>query len=543
MALSEEAGIERWSPGQFATELSLSDYLRIIRKRRWVALGVFALIVATAIAVTMLQERVYEAESTVLVRTQATTSLFALDGALPVTRSVAGETAFINSTVFQDAAKAASPVGATVRIRDTDADVFTLQAASTIDLVARSNNPGDAAAAANAWAETYLNLRHETVLAELEGTAAAIDDTVEGLRERRDELLAPTQVLDEALAIADDPVEIARLGAERLVLVELARTELQALDTQLSNLQTNLSSLRVQQDLLTSPELSARIDSPAVVPSGATEPNVLRNLSLALVAGLILALGAVFSVETLDSTVTDTEELSELVPLPHLATIPRLQKRGVTLGLDDAYQRAISGIALAEATTDRFSTILVTSPNAGEGKSSTAVSLARLAAAGGTRTLLIEADLYRPTASDMLGISNRVGLADCLEGSRTLDDVIFSSSDTANLDVLPSGRVDASRAIELLRSHEFSATLEKLWSRYDQIFIDSPPLLAVVDPVEIAVHCDAAILVVGAGKSRPQEITEALRTLRSSRVNIIGTILVGADSDSRSVYSYSYAGR
>ena len=523
--------------GQTA-ELSLTDYLGIFRKRRWMLLGVFGLVVAGALIFTLLQERVYEAQSTVLVRTNQTSSLFPLDGALPVSRSVNGEITFINSALFRNAAIAASPSGTRVSVSEDDASAQD----GTIELVARANDPADAAAAANAWAEVYVSLRHDTALEELASTSGAIDDTIMGLIDRREEVLAPTRVLDEALAVTDDPVEIARLGAERLLLVELASTELRALDNQLSNLQANLSSLEVQQDLLTSPEISARVDTPAIAPGGPIEPSVTRNLGLAVVAGLILAFGAALLAEALDPTVSNTEELSELIPLPHLATIPRLKKQGVTLGLDDAHQRALSGIALAEATSERFEVILVTSSNAGEGKSSTTVNLARLSAAGGARTLIIGADLHRPTMSEKLGVSNRVGLADVLMGRRPIDDVIFESPDVEALDLMPAGRADAGMVIELLRSHEFPTLLQKLSSRYDQIFIDSPPLLAVVDPVEIALHCDAAILVVGAGKTRPQEITEAVRTLRTSRVNIVGTILVGGDADTRSVYSYTYAG-
>ena len=137
----------------------------------------------------------------------------------------------------------------------------------------------------------------------------------------------------------------------------------------------------------------------------------------------------------------------------------------------------------------------------------------------------------------------RFGLSDHLDGSRSIDEVIFETAEDENLDVLPSGRAEAGEVIDLLRSQSFSILLRKVAKRYDRIFIDSAPILAVADTVEVAVHCDAALLVVRAGETRGRELTEAIRVLRSSRVETLGTVLVGATSELSDVYSYGYSGR
>ncbi len=531
-----------WTGGSGQTELELTDYLAIFAKRKWIVIGVLALVLAAGVAATVVQESVYRSSATVLVRTRETANLFPLDGALPVTRSVAGELAFLNSAPFQDAATSASPAGTSVAIISDEANEDVGQR-STIRFQASAPTAASAAAAANAWADTYVQLRHDSARTELEGSITALEGTVAGLLERRDVVLEPTRALDDAINATQDPVEIARLGTERLLLVELASTELNALDTQISGLQRTLSELRVQSDLLTDPEISARVNAPAAAPSRPAEPNIVRNLLLAAVSGLILAVGAALLAETLDATIKGTDEIGEATGLPNLASIPRLRKRGVTLGVDDAHQRILSAVSLAEVGRGNLRTILVTSANAGEGKSSTAVQLARLSAAGGTRTLLIEGDLYRPTASARLGIANRIGLSDHLDGSRSIDEVIFETAEDENLDVLPSGRAEAGDVIDLLRSPSFAILLRKVAKRYDRIFIDSAPVLAVADTVEVAVHCDAALLVVRAGETKGRELTEAMRLLRSSRVDALGTVLVGATSELSDVYSYGYSGR
>lgn len=531
-----------WTGAAATSELELADYLAIFAKRKWIIVGVLALVLAAGVTATVLQDAVYRTNATVLVRTRETANLFPLDGALPVTRSVAGELAYVNGTPFQNAATEASPEGTTVTVLSDEANE-DVGLRSTIRFQGEAGTAAGAADAANAWAVTYVELRHAAVLAEMSGSIAALERTVDGLLVRRDEVLAPTRSLDDAINATQDPVEIARLGAERLLLLELASTELNALDAQISGLQSTLSGLRVQQDLLTAPEISARVNAPATPPARPSEPNIVRNILLALASGLILAVGAALLAETLDSSITTADEVGEASGLPNLASIPQLRKRGVTLGLDDAHQRVLSGISLAEVGSGQLRTILITSANAGEGKSSTAVELARLSAAGGTRTLLIEGDLYRPTASTRLGIANRIGLSDHLEGTRSIDEVIFETSEHENLDVLPSGRAEAAQVIDLLRSQSLQILLRKVGKRYDRVFIDSAPLLAVADTVELAVHCDGALLVVGAGRSRGREVAEAMRVLRSSRIETLGTVLVGASTEPGDVYTHGYSGR
>jgi capsular exopolysaccharide synthesis family protein len=528
--------------GGLQAELELRDYLQIFGRRKWAFLACFALVIAAAVAATVLQDASYRSTATVLVRTRETASLFALDGALDVTRSVAGEQAFLNGNAFQSAATAASPPETTVTIIADEASEDAGNRNSILFRATAGNGP-DAAAAANAWAQTYLDLRHEFELSELAGSLAAIDTSVAGLLERRDIVLAPTTALDEVIASSTDPVEIARLGTERLLLVELARTELDALDLQIARLQGTRSQLQVQQDLLSGPTISARMNATADVPARPFEPNVARNLLLGGVAGLILAAGLVLLLETLDGRLATADDIGAAIPVDHLASIPKIRSRGVTHGVDEAYQRVLSGLSLAEIGNGPLRRVLVTSANEGEGKTTTSLRLASLSAFGGTRTLLIEADLYRPMATIRLDISNRQGLSDYLEGTLSLDEVIFGTLVDDNLDVIPSGHVQAENVIDLLRSPAMGVLMEKVSSMYDRVIIDSAPILSVADTVELAVHCDTAVMVVGAGKTSAKELSEAHRILRSSRIDTLGTVLVGASTEGNDVYSHGYATR
>lgn len=531
------AADQTWEPK--LADVGLAGYLEIVRRRRWsIAVVLVGVMTAVVVFTLFLQERTYRSTAEVLVRTEETSSLFPLDGAVDSTRSIDGERAFLASLAFTEHATSQSPTDSDVEVI-TD-DTGRGDASSIMVFEATASTAEEAAAAANAWAAAYITLRFELEMVELTDSIVAMQGSIDDLADRRAIHLQPLIDADSAISRSTDPLEIARLGAERLLLVDKLAPELDALDAQLLNLNTNLETMRVRQDLVRSPDFLARVDLPAEAPDGPFSPSITRNLGLGVVSALMLSAGFVLVLESLDARVRSVDDVRAVTGLRYLASVPKLKRRGTTPGLDQAYQRVVSAFGLAEAERGATQVVLVASAQPDEGKSSTAIALARLVATGGSRTLLIDADLHRPTAGQRLKVANRIGLSDFLAGDRSVDDVVFQAPSIPRLDIIPSGRPEAHHAIDLLRTPQFGVLIEKLRDTYDRIVIDSPPLLTVVDPVEIALHVDCSVLVIRSGRTRADELAEAVRILESSGAPILGTVLVAPPGEITSAYEYLY---
>lgn len=516
------------SPSQ--TELLLSDYLALLwRRRRTVGLTMLLVLAAATIA-TFLQPRNYEASSAVLIRTETTANLFPLDNVLSVTRSLAGEQTFLSSHEFQDLAAEQSPVGAEVTVSHGN-NVDGGDADSILVFTASASSSTAAADAANTWAKTYVSQRHRFEIDELVASSAALRTSIQRLEQDRNVATEPLTNVDEALAAGTSPLEIAQLNAERLLILELIESEVGALDTQIARLNEDLADIEVTLELLVSPEQSARVSEPAAAPATPASPNITRNVLLGLVSSIIFGVGAALLRESLDTSARTASTIRNSTGLIQLASIPLRSRRSGLAAARQAHQRVLSKLNLADSMGESTQVLMITSCLAGEGKTTTATTLARLSARGGYATLLIEADLHRPEASQELEVANRIGLADYLSDELTLDEITFTSPLSSELDVIPAGLVDSERALDLLRRPAFSALVEKARGRYDRVIIDTPPLLAVIDSLEVAVHCDSAILIVRSGAVTPDELNESCELLHSSRVPVLGTVTIGISPD------------
>jgi len=171
-------------------------------------------------------------------------------------------------------------------------------------------------------------------------------------------------------------------------------------------------------------------------------------------------------------------------------------------------------------------TVLVTSPQPGEGKSTTAANLAVALAGTGRRTVLVDADLRRPSLHRKLGVARRPGLADMLF-EPTPEPVTMGTS-VEGLDVITGGRPVATPS-ELLASHAFAALVSSLRERYDMVVIDAPPVLAATDAALLSALADATVLVVAAGRTRQPELSHACEVLEDVGAHVVGVVLNGAD--------------
>jgi len=193
------------------------------------------------------------------------------------------------------------------------------------------------------------------------------------------------------------------------------------------------------------------------------------------------------------------------------------------------------------ALLERFSgvgnkAILITSASAGAGKTSVALELAKSLAHLGKKTLLVEADLRRPTLGGRLNLAPGAGLAALLSGAAKHRQVIVHSS-VPRLDIIPAGEMDEEFDPELLANGVFSACLTRWKQAYDFVLVDSPPILPVADARIIAGEVDGTIMVSRASHCRRTDVIQACADVTAAGGPLLGTVLVGVQQ--RSGYGYS----
>ncbi len=195
------------------------------------------------------------------------------------------------------------------------------------------------------------------------------------------------------------------------------------------------------------------------------------------------------------------------------------------------------------AKENNAKTILVTSPSAGDGKSTTATNLAIVFAQAGYKTVLLDADLRRPRCHVYLGESKAPGLKDMVAGSADYHSLIKPCKDYNNLSLIASGG-HPSNPTEFLESVQFKKLLTDLKNDFDFIVVDSPPVLPVADATALATMCDMVFLVLKIRRGVELASTKATEILRMVDGNVLGVIVNGVER--RSYYSdygkYGYSG-
>ncbi|HWC23438.1 MAG TPA: polysaccharide biosynthesis tyrosine autokinase [Flexivirga sp.] len=291
--------------------------------------------------------------------------------------------------------------------------------------------------------------------------------------------------------------------------------------------------------------------SPATTPDAPSSPDVKRNVILALLTGLLLGIGVTLIRNTVDTKVRDEADLHAAAKAPLLAELPvekQLASDGVLRDWSvasshhhylEAIRRLRTGLMFVDVTTSGH-TFVVTSAAPGEGKTTTTANLARALAESGSRTLLIDGDLRRPTVAKMLGLEGSVGLTTVLLGGADVQDAIQPFGNT-ELDVLTAGEIPPNPS-ELIGSERMAGLMATLQDRYDFVLIDSPPVLPVVDAMLLNKLASGLVLVVAAGRTRKRDLHQAAKFFQNSEVEISGFVLnlSGRRRSGPSYYRYSY---
>lgn len=182
-----------------------------------------------------------------------------------------------------------------------------------------------------------------------------------------------------------------------------------------------------------------------------------------------------------------------------------------------------------------YKSILITSSDPAEGKSTTAGNLALAYSQGESKVLLIDCDLRRPSLHKKFRVSNLIGLSDVLLGKAKLDEIMYKHNE--NLHVLTSGKVPPNPA-EMLGSKSMKEFIEKVKGIYDCVILDAPPILAVTDAQILSTKVDGTVIVVRADKTKKEAVNGAIQLLKKVNANVIGTVLNDVDNSNNKYYYY-----
>lgn len=511
----------------------LKEYLAVLRARKWTIILVTALVVGSALFFSYRQTPLYEGSARLLVK------------ALPADSSRVIQL-MQGPNLETEAEIVRSESVATLVIEDLELDVrpeeliaeLEVEPAAELSQVLQisytSPIPETARDVPNSFAANYIAHKRNQAR---EAQEVGLESIEKGINSVQDRLAAVTERISSLESEGEE------------ALAATLETERSALIARLGVLQQRLDDFQTAQPI----DLAGgEIIAPATLPSRPSSPDHIRNGLLAAFLGVALGIGVAFLKERLDDRFKGRMDIVRSLDAPVLASIPRLKvpkKKRHVLAINadprghssEAYRGLRTGIEFISSQRG-LKSILITSPSPGEGKTMTTANLAVTLAQAGRRTIIVSADLRRPTLEHYFGINGGLGLADWLDPSSDLPiESLLDDPGIPNLRVMPSGRIPANPA-ELLASPLLGELIEALEANSDIVLLDSPPVLAVADPLILASKIDGTVLILDADKTHRSAGVHARGELERVGATIIGSVLNSFDASGSPYYyePYSY---
>lgn len=509
--------------------INLRDQVGVVRRRWRVVVLCVLLGLGATFALSQNQDPTYSASAEVLITPSGD----------PGTRQA--EVVSEEEIATQVEVITSEPVAARVRTdlgSSTDSqalldsvEVAPIEDTRVLTITATGSSAQGAADVANAFAAAYLFEREQAV-------SQQSKSNLESLQTR----------------YADVRAQLKEVQAQKAKVKDLSKTTLesqeQALTVQLTGL---LGQLSEASTLASGDPNGGQVLKQATAPA---KPTGSRLLLVGGALGLLLGLGLAFVRDHFDDAIRDESRLRAVLSKPVLGHIPHWggsrRDRLVTLmdsqaPAGEAYRSLSSSVRFLLAASrkngapseDQHRTLLVTSAEPGEGKTTVACNLAVAAARFGLRVVLVDADLRRPTTAQYFGLGSPPGLTDMLSEVSDLDSYLISVG-VQDLQLLPGGSVPPNPA-ELLASDGAREALNELRARADLVIIDSAPVSRVADTRELMPSADLVLVVVRQGVTRTRRLADATERIRLAGGNVAGTVFNGVDSkDARNSY-YGYA--
>ena len=394
-------------------------------------------------------------------------------------------------------------------------------------------DPALAAAIANTVAQVFKDMNEAQQLSRYTALKDSLTDQIQQV----EKVIAATQVEIDSLRGPLSPSEEARRAQLQTTLAQYRSNN--------TSLMNNLTQVRLAEMQATN---SVSVAQEAEAPIAPVRPRTLTNTALAAVVGALLALGMAFLIEYLDDTIKTPDDVEQVAQAPTLGLIARIEggepaQKLITAHaprspISEAYRVLRTNIQFGSVDKP-LSSLLVTSGNPTEGKSTTAANLAVVMAQSGKRVVLVDSDLRRPVQHKYFGLSDQRGLTTALMDGQGPVEEYLQATEIDNLRVMSSGPL-APNPAELLGSQRMAQVLDELKQHADVLILDSPPVMVVTDPVLLARQVDGTLLVADAGNTRRAVLARALDALRAANARLLGVVLNRISTSRSGYYSYAY---
>ncbi len=490
---------------------SLRDYWLVLRRGLWLVAALAILAVVGAVAYSASQPAVYQAAAHVLVRNQnivlTTAGIDTPSNDQTADRSVETQALLANSLeVAERAVKLAGRADVSPQNLLDNSDVAANPNADFVDITVSDHSKHGAIALANAYARAFVAYRQGLDQAQFRAAYKGVQDQLRALRlagSRRSAVYAQLAAQGQQLKTAAD------LQARNLVFAQPAKD------------------------------------------AKKTAPQPTKAAALALVLAISLGVALVYLRNALDTSVKGESDIATVLNMPLLGRISSSGGRRFTdvamlsggrADQAEAYRQLRTNLELANLSAGA-SSILITSGEAGEGKTVTASNLAIALARAGRRVLLLELDLRRPSIEKLFSLEPGPGFTDVALGDVDLEEALVEvpvstavpvlhygdveANTEGALAVLPSGTIPPDPG-DFLTSRVVSDILDRLAHACDIVIVDSPPLHEFSDAMSVASKVDGVILVVRWGHARRELLLETRRLLEAPPAKKLGFVLIGA---------------
>ncbi|HZT71958.1 MAG TPA: polysaccharide biosynthesis tyrosine autokinase [Terriglobia bacterium] len=380
-------------------------------------------------------------------------------------------------------------------------------------------------------------------------------------RLRHDYLAALGREKILSAAVDQEKAEIGK-ASQLLIQENILKHEFQTNEDLYDNLLMHVKNATVSAGLHAN---NVHVIDHALVPTHPVRPQKGVDIAVGFLAGLMLGITIAFAEEGLDNSVKNAEDVERHIPVPALAVIPAAATvephrgwlagggkasplRGVevalmvtkapTSPLAEAFRTLRTSVLLSTAPRPP-QTVLISSAQPGEGKTSTALNLALSLAQRGGQVLIVDADLRKPGVARALGLKEKKGLSGVLTGAYGLDEALVRIENLNGLWVLASGPHPPNPA-ELLSSPTMEQLLKELCRRFNHVVLDSPPLLALTDAIVLSTLVDGVVLVVESGVTPRNALVRSFRMLQDTGSRVLGTVVNKMDLRIDGYYGYSY---
>jgi capsular polysaccharide biosynthesis protein len=484
------------------------DYLRALRRRWWIVLGLVILGGLAAGAYLKLAPKVYQATASVYVQATGVTANQVQGGRTSGAVNMDSEAQVVQSQTV--ATIAGHMLKSTVPASTLSKQITVTVPANSqvLQITCSQPTPGAAAACAQAFAQAYLQNRTTTSINQIRGTLTTLRSQIATLNHSAADLTAKIAALP--------PNSTARASAA---------AQLKSDDSQLSSLSNQVGLLTAQE----ANSSSGQIITPAVAPSSPSSPKVLLVVPSALAVGLLLGLILAFWMERRDKKIRTGKDLERRLDLPVLLTVAS-DRRGPEPSL--ALPRSRTGQAFADlahltsaALGDGNHVVVVTSAAEGLGASITAANLAAAFTRTHSQVVLVCADLDTSVVADLFRLGRARGLADVLAGTATVGEAMQRPADYPRLRVLTPGS-DAARLGNDFQHDATHRLFTELRRSTPIVIIEVPTAGKDGDAFALAEFADAALVVVETGKTRWPDTEDCVQRLDRLRTMVLGAVLV-----------------